>query len=75
VLVLKKFNKNLLWVLPLTSQSKTGNYYHQFEFNGKFSFIILVQLRVISSKRLIRKIGTLSVDNFNEVRKKVKTLL
>jgi len=38
-------------------------------------FIILVQLRVISSKRLIRKIGTLSLDNFNEVRKKVKILL
>lgn len=62
ILVLKKFNHYLLWGLPLTSQDKTKNstYYISTFYNQERSFIILSQLRLISSKRLLRKIRTLS---------------
>ena len=75
VLVLKRFNKDVLWILPLTSKNKTGKYYYQFEYKGRKYSVILSQLRLISSKRLLRKIRTFSWDDFNEVRKLVKDFI
>lgn len=75
VLVLKKFNKDVLWILPLTSREKEGKYYFKIEHNGGKSFIILSQLRLISAKRLLRKIGIVSEDDFEKIRARVKELI
>lgn len=75
ILVLKKFNKNLLWVLPLTSKAKEGNYHFQFTFEGALSSVILPQIRAISSKRLIRKMGFVPIDIFDKIRGKIKDFL
>lgn len=48
VLVLKKFNKDILWILPLTKANKKKDYIYNFIFNGYFQSIILTQLRLIS---------------------------
>jgi len=75
VLVLKKFNRFILWAVPLTSKVKTGKYYYQFEYKGNRFSAILSQLRVISSKRLSRKIRTLSESDFNRIRALIKELI
>jgi mRNA interferase MazF len=75
VLILKKFNKNIMWVLPMTSKNKTGGYYYQFERNDQKYSIILSQLRLISSKRLLRKIGMITEAEFGKVREEIKKLL
>lgn len=75
VLVLKKFGKEMLWALPLTSQDKTGKFYYQFEYEGKKYSIILSQLRTISSKRLSRKVRTLEEDDFMKIKKMMKEFL
>ena len=75
VLVLKKFGKEMLWALPLTSQDKTGKFYYQFEYEGKKYSIILSQLRTISSKRLSRKVRTLKEDDFMKIKKLMKEFL
>ena len=75
VLILKKFNKNVLWILPLTSKDKTGNYYYQFEYNEQKYSIILSQLRLISSKRLLRKVRTFPEEDFKKVKTEIKNLL
>jgi mRNA interferase MazF len=75
VLVLKKFNKNILWALPLTSKIKEGKYYFNTENEGEKSSVILSQLRLISSKRLLRKIRTLPEGEFLEIRKRIKDLI
>lgn len=75
VLVLRRFNKDVLWILPLTSKSKTGNYYYQFDFDERKSAVILTQLRLISSKRLLRKMGTIPGKSFEEIRSRVKELI
>ena len=64
-----------MWVLPLTSKSKIGRYYYKFEYNGQKYSIVLSQLRLISSKRLLRKIRTFEKDKFKEVRDLIKNLL
>ena len=75
VLVLKKFNKDVLWILPLTSSNKTGKYYFQFEYNGNMYSIILSQIRLISSKRLLRKLRMFPDIEFEKIRELVKKLV
>ena len=59
ILVLKKFNPEILWALPITSSDKKGKYYYQYKYKGKKFSVILSQIRLISSKRLLRKIRIL----------------
>lgn len=68
ILVLKKFNSTMLWALPLTSKQKQGEYFYYIDDNEKKYTFILPQLRLISSKRLIRKMSKISVSNFNIVK-------
>lgn len=75
VLILKKFNKSLLWALPLTSQEKSGQYYYKISYTGRNYFIILSQIRTISSKRLLRKVRTLSLVDFLQVKNSIKAFL
>lgn len=76
ILVLKKFNKFMLWILPLTSKDKTGNtFYYQTDHKGDKYFVILSQLRMISSKRLLRKLRTLPESEFKEIKKRTREYL
>lgn len=75
ILIFKKFNKDILWALPLTSKNKIGEYYYQFKYNNKKYSIILSQIRLISSKRLLRRIRIFSDIEFEEVRNKFKKLV
>lgn len=75
VLVLRKFNKHLFLAIPQTSQPKEGKFYYKVEKDGKEYFLILSQIRVMSSKRLLRKIGMISEGDFSEVGNCVKSLL
>ena len=75
VLILKKFSHHLLWSLPLTGQRKNGRYYYVCHYGNKEYSIILTQLRLISSKRLRRKVRTLPKNEFIEIKEKVKYFL
>jgi mRNA-degrading endonuclease toxin of MazEF toxin-antitoxin module len=52
VLILKKFNKNTLLILPLTTKIAHKNY--SYKISPK-SYVLLSQIRLISSKRLLSK--------------------
>jgi mRNA interferase MazF len=75
VLILRKFNKNIVWVLPQTSQNKSSKFYYQLEYKGNNYSVILSQLSLISSKRLLRKIRVLKDYDFKKIRKAVKDLI
>ena len=78
-LILKKFNKNLFWILPLSSRSKDNQYYLPFKYQEKGKIkngiVILSQIRTVSNKRLLRKIGVIPKNEFNIIRNKVKNLI
>ncbi len=74
VVIIRKFNKMVFWAIPLTSKIKEGPYYYEVDFGRKNS-AILSQLRLIDSKRLRYKIGTLSQQQFMELTKKLKELI
>jgi len=75
VLIIRKFNDDMLWAVPLTSRERRGKYYYQFEYDNNKSAVILSQLRLISSKRLLRKMWMMPKKDFREVRKRIKSLI
>jgi|SRR3989339_796980 len=75
VLVIKKFNRKLAWVMPMSSKDKQGIYYYKLEHDGKIFSVILSQLRLVSVKRFRRLVRKISPDQFSEIRNKIIDLL
>lgn len=75
VLIIKKFNAEMIWVLPLTTREKQNKYHYKLEHENIKSWVILSQIKTISTKRLLRKIGSISVSDFGEVSSRVQSLL
>ncbi len=74
VLVIKKFNKDLFLGTPLSTKIKPHNpHYYEYETqDGKKYSIITNQLRVMSSKRLLRKIGYVPNLDYRAVRESIR---
>lgn len=75
ILVVKKFNKYMFWGLPLTSTARDGVYFCRVKYETGIAWAFLSQLRVFSSKRLIRKAGMISESDFQIVLNKLITFL
>lgn len=82
VLIVKKFNPHMLWILPLTRAQKVdrskpafAKYYFALEHKGEDSFAILSQIRTISSRRLVRKSGIVGKDTFEDIRRRMKDMI
>ena len=71
VLVLRRYSNHLALVVPLSSKFKTNRYYFKIEYKGRISSVLVSQIRVISTKRFIRKIGTLVRALFETIQKEV----
>jgi mRNA-degrading endonuclease toxin of MazEF toxin-antitoxin module len=82
VLILKKFNNEVVWVLPLTRTDKTGEYYFRIlpvngagNTEGRASVVILSQIRLVDVKRLQYKIGDVKEDEFEKIKEALIALL
>lgn len=75
VLIIKTFNKEVLWIVPLTSRRKSNKYYYEFDYKSKPQTAILSQVRLISSKRLLRKIWTFPEKDFRKVKELIADFL
>ena len=67
VLVLKRISAESVIALPLTTKGSADLHHIAIEHNGKTSFVKLSQIRTISTKRLRRKLFTLSEDVFVDI--------
>ena len=75
VLVVRKFNNNIFLAIPLSSKSKTGKYYCNVMLNGQTRSVMLSQIRLIDAKRIIRKIGYISKNDQELVKKSLTDIL
>jgi mRNA interferase MazF len=76
VVVVKKFNKEIFWALPLTTRPKQGRYYFPIDLgDGRARSAILSQLRLLDAKRLKDKFSVLPQDQFLHMKRAVTTLL
>lgn len=77
VIVLKKFNNEICWAIPLTKRVKPNR---SFNFilsinKGVRSTAILSQIRLLDVKRLKYKIGTVRKNDFIFLKEKIRRLI
>ena len=75
VLVLRKFNKKLAWVLPMSTQEKIGDYYFPLEHEGKVFTVLLSQLKLMSVKRFRRFIRKISPNQLSLIKASIVKIL
>lgn len=75
VLIIRKFNRNLFYGIPLTTKTKDNKYYHQINFKGENQCAMLSQLKIFESKRLRTRMGDLSHRQFSEIKQKLAEII
>ena len=75
LLILKKYNRNLFFGIPLSTKIKEGSFFFEFILNDKPSSALLVQGRTYDAKRLENKIGMINQKDFSALKLKLKELL
>jgi uncharacterized protein YifN (PemK superfamily) len=77
VLVINVYSRETMFVLPITSKEKNDKFHYKIfvkikdiksgEYLERPVWVKLTQSRVISNKRLLRKVDTISVNNFIKI--------
>lgn len=75
VLVIKKFNNNIFWGLPMSTKLKDNMYYVQVLLKNIPQSVMISQLRILDTKRLEQYIGYVSREDFLRVRSTLISLL
>jgi mRNA interferase MazF len=81
VVIIRKFNNDVFWGVPLTRTKKDLPFYFPFiiqsdtEAHVEKSTAVLSQVRLIDAKRLRRMIGYISEKDIVLLKKKLKALL
>lgn len=75
VVVIKKYSKDMFLGVPLTSTLRDGSFYFQFVFDGEISTALLVQHKLFSAKRIIKKMGKIKTEDFENLKKKLINLI
>lgn len=75
IIVIKKFNKEIFWAIPLTRTEKKNKYYFPFVLNKETSVAILSQIKLIDAKRLKYKIGDIKTVDFSVLKSKIRQFL
>jgi mRNA interferase MazF len=68
VLVLRKFNKDSVLVVPLTSHAKPNPYQWPFHHEGRLFAAVFSQMRLVSTKRLLRKMYRMDARIFDDIK-------
>ena len=77
VLVFRKFSKDTFLGIPLTTASKDDMFHYKFKLNsnGKVNYATLSQIKLFDAKRLHTKLGTISIDDFEKLKVKIRKLI
>lgn len=75
VLIVRKFNKNIFYGLPITSKKKEDIFHAIIDSGEVKGSVILSQMKLIDSKRLSHLFSKITDKELNEVKKKLKELI
>lgn len=76
VLVIKKFNNHMFWVVPLSTKQKSFDFYFNYtDPNGQKVSAILAQMKLVSVKRLKRDIYVMPNETFIQIKHKLRLFL
>lgn len=72
ILVLKRITKNSFVGLPLTSKDKEGSWYVPISIHDRTSNVVISQVKMISTKRLTKKIARVDKADYFLVKKRFR---
>lgn len=76
ILIVKKFNNRMFWGIPLSTKQKALDFYFNYtDPNGNKVSAILAQIRLLSVKRLYRKMYEQDADFLNDIKAKLRAYL
>lgn len=75
VLILKRINKDSCFIAPFTSRLIDNEYRITTQSSGMHAQVVLSQIKVISTKRLLRKVGKIKTIIFFEIIIKLSLLI
>ncbi len=68
VLIVKKFNNNIFWGIPMSTKLKNNKFYIPVVLKDLPQSVMISQLRILDTKRLEQYIGYISREDFKKVR-------
>lgn len=76
VLIVKKFNNHMFWAIPLSTKQKRFDFYFNYtDPNDQDVSAILAQIKLMSVKRLKRKLYDIPTILLHEIKHQVKSSL
>jgi mRNA-degrading endonuclease toxin of MazEF toxin-antitoxin module len=76
ILIIKKFNNHMFWSVSLSTKQKEFDFYYNYtDPNGDKVSAILAQLKLISVKRLNRKLYEMPEEQLKEIKIRLKGFL
>ncbi len=75
MLVIRKFNKETVFVVPLTSSARRTQYHVAVSHDGMEFAAVISQVRLISTKRLARKVYQMDGSIFAEIVTRIRAML
>ena len=76
MLIAKKFNNHMFWAVPLSTKQKDFDFYFNYtDPNNQKVSAILAQMKLVSVKRLGRKLYDVPNELFDEIKQKLKSFL
>lgn len=70
VLILKKLSPSTFLVFPLSTKEKLEKFQYKVIVNGKEGYVLLDQVKVIDTKRFLRKMGYVDKETFEIIKQK-----
>ena len=74
VLIIRKFNKNIFYGIPITSNKKEGIFYAPIDSGDVHGSVILSQMRLIDARRLSHILGKITGKESAVIKQKLKAL-
>lgn len=76
MLVIKKFNNEIFWTLPLSTKQKKIDFYYNFQDkNNQKVSVIISQIRLMHIKRFERKLYEIETFDVEEIKKRLREYL
>lgn len=75
VLIFKKFNNNIFWGIPLSSQLKDNKYYVKILLKEEEVSAMISQLRILDTKRLDEYVGYISKVDFIKIQNRTINII
>ena len=76
MLVIKKFNNHMFWCVPLSTKQKVLDFYFNFtDIHEQNVSVILAQMKLVSIRRLRRKLYEIPPETFLQIKEKLQSFL